>query len=177
VRLGRTSDARARPRNHEISALGGRTANAPRVTSRCSKPDEASRSKQSGRCRRSRLPHRHFCSPSSLTATSVTKRASGSSLPGLRPVAPRSSRSSGSAPERSSTAKDFKPPAPRPVSPTPLPHQLERKPVSAQNRAERIDRAVQAIGGGSHLPAAYLLWIGVLMLFIVADAIAYSATP
>jgi len=58
-----------------------------------------------------------------------------------------------------------------------LPHQLERKPVSAQNRAERIDRAVRAIGGGSHLPAAYLLWIGVLMLFIVADAIAYSATP
>jgi hypothetical protein len=60
--------------------------------------------------------------------------------------------------------------------PDPRPHELERKPIAALHRADRIDRGVQALARWSHLPAAYLFWIGVLVLFVVADVVAYGAT-
>ena len=51
---------------------------------------------------------------------------------------------------------------------------IPRKP--AEHKPGPVDRAVRAIGAWP-LPTVYLLWIFALLLFVVADVVAYCFTP
>jgi hypothetical protein len=58
--------------------------------------------------------------------------------------------------------------------PAPWPFGLDRKP--AEHKAGRVDRAVRSLGAWQRLPTVYLFWIAALMLFVVADVVAYYVT-
>lgn len=58
--------------------------------------------------------------------------------------------------------------------PDPRPFDLPRK--AAEHKPGPVDRAVRAIGAWERLPTVYLFWILALLLFVVADVVAYCST-
>jgi hypothetical protein len=58
--------------------------------------------------------------------------------------------------------------------PDPRPFALPRK--AAKLKPGLVDRAVRAIGDWRRLPTVYLFWIIALVLFVVADLVAYGST-
>lgn len=58
--------------------------------------------------------------------------------------------------------------------PDPRPFALSRRP--AEHTAGPVDRAVRAVGASQRLPTVYLFWIFALLLFVVADMVAFRST-
>jgi hypothetical protein len=58
--------------------------------------------------------------------------------------------------------------------PDPRPFAVPRKP--APRKPGPFDRVVRALGSSEHLPTVYQIWILALLLFVVADIVAYACT-